>query len=254
MSPACAATHQDAYGPYARIYDRLWGPQVPAAVLPALERWLLAELAPGARILDLCCGTGQLTQALGDRGYRVVGIDSSPAMLSFARANAPDGELLLADARSFSVSPPCQGAISVSDSLNHLTSLEDLSRVFARVHDALTPGGLFLFDFFPPAGFHRAGETQARVEEDYVLITRIGSLSGERLLRFDTTLFYREGSWRRWDSVAYERLHTRSEIEELLTGAGFVGLRYLDAARELNARGLGDRHYFLCRRRGAQGR
>lgn len=99
----------DGYGPYALVYDRLWGPRVPAAVWPALERWLLPELQPGDRLLDLCCGTGQVCRALAERGYRVVGLDRSPAMLAHARGNAPEAELLLADARRFRLDPPATG-------------------------------------------------------------------------------------------------------------------------------------------------
>jgi ubiquinone/menaquinone biosynthesis C-methylase UbiE len=51
----------------------------------ALERALDA-IPPGASVLDLPCGTGRLTGILLDRGYRVVGADSSPAMVDRAKA------------------------------------------------------------------------------------------------------------------------------------------------------------------------
>ena len=41
----------------------------------------------GERILDLGCGSGQLTAAIADAGASVIGLDSSPEMLAEARAN-----------------------------------------------------------------------------------------------------------------------------------------------------------------------
>jgi ubiquinone/menaquinone biosynthesis C-methylase UbiE len=41
---------------------------------------------PGLKALDLCCGQGNVSEALIDHGCDVVGIDFSPAMLAFARS------------------------------------------------------------------------------------------------------------------------------------------------------------------------
>jgi trans-aconitate methyltransferase len=64
---------------------------------------LLDLLAPcqDERILDLGCGTGQLTAEIAGRGARVVGLDSSPEMLGQARQNYPQLKFVLADATSF---------------------------------------------------------------------------------------------------------------------------------------------------------
>jgi len=47
----------------------------------------LAELPRGARVLDLPCGPGRLTECLVRRGFRVVGADSSPGMIELAGRN-----------------------------------------------------------------------------------------------------------------------------------------------------------------------
>ena len=55
-------------------------------------------LPPGARVLDLACGTGDLSRDLADAGYEPVGLDRSDGMLAAARTRAPlvrgDGEAL----------------------------------------------------------------------------------------------------------------------------------------------------------------
>src|SRR5439155_5709987 len=96
-------------------------------VLPALDALLLGALPPGARLPDLCCGTGQLAGMLVARGYRVSGLDISPRMLAFALRNAPGAEFVVGDARTF--------------------------RQPRVLHAALLDGGAFVFDLNAAAGY-----------------------------------------------------------------------------------------------------
>jgi SAM-dependent methyltransferase len=62
--------------------------------------WLAAQLPPGARVLDLGCGSGLPTaRQLLDAGFEVVGVDESSVMLDLARAQAPGGTYLHRDLR-----------------------------------------------------------------------------------------------------------------------------------------------------------
>ncbi|MFE7977915.1 class I SAM-dependent DNA methyltransferase [Streptomyces shenzhenensis] len=59
----------------------------------AAADWLVESLPPGARVLDLGCGTGLPTaRRLADAGFQVVGVDLSHAMVELARANVPEAE------------------------------------------------------------------------------------------------------------------------------------------------------------------
>jgi len=60
--------------------------------------WLIEQLAPGARVLDAGCGTGEPTaRRLVEAGAQVTGIDISPVMLELARANVPGADFRLLD-------------------------------------------------------------------------------------------------------------------------------------------------------------
>ncbi len=98
------------YGGFADVYNRHWGGFAGRVVDP-LCRLGLDQLVPGDRVLDVCCGTGQLAAAPTERGFEVVGVDGSEAMIALARLNAPAATFLVADARTFrSILLLCNGA------------------------------------------------------------------------------------------------------------------------------------------------
>lgn len=61
----------------------------------------LVELAPGARVLDLGCGTGRHATVFADQGYEVTGVDFSPAMIAAARSKGSAATFVEADVREF---------------------------------------------------------------------------------------------------------------------------------------------------------
>ena len=111
-----------AYDPFAWLYNKHWGNSFLPVVLPVLDNLVLTKIPKNARILDLCCGTGQMAQKLTVLGYRVTGLDGSLEMLNYSRQNAPGVEFLQADARSFRLPYKYNAVISVFDSLNHIIS------------------------------------------------------------------------------------------------------------------------------------
>ena len=138
------------YDTWAGLYDLTMGSTYGESQLKILERILLPELPERCRLLDLCCGTGQLAVSLSLKGYQVTGIDSSVQMLKYARKNSRyQGSLarfVLGDARDFSLNNPVNAVISTSASLNHIMSLDELKNVFLQVNRSLIDGGAFFFD------------------------------------------------------------------------------------------------------------
>src|SRR5690242_17772424 len=61
---------------------------------------------PGESILDLGCGTGQLTEKIALAGAEVIGIDNAPAMIEKARQNYPHLRFQVTDARDFQLEQP----------------------------------------------------------------------------------------------------------------------------------------------------
>jgi trans-aconitate methyltransferase len=97
----------------------------------------------GERILDLGCGSGQLTNEIARSGASVVGLDSSPEMLDQARKNFPHIEFVLADAAKFEVDRPADAVFS-NAVLHWVKDAAGAARSIAR---ALKPGGRFVAEF-----------------------------------------------------------------------------------------------------------
>lgn len=100
-------------------------------------------------LLDLACGTGNLSVELSALGYDVIGVDGSPDMLSEA-VSKNNGEkrilYLCQDMASLDLYGTIDVAVCALDSLNHLTDAVKLKKVFEKVSLFTAPGGLFLFD------------------------------------------------------------------------------------------------------------
>ncbi len=126
------------------------------------ERWQLAEqncdvlvfllgLAPGAKILDLACGTGRYAIALAKRGYQVVGLDFSSVFLEQARLKAQEQGLnikfLQGDMRSIPFESEFDAVINIFTSFGYFEKEEDHLQVLKEVHKSLKPGGRFLLEF-----------------------------------------------------------------------------------------------------------
>jgi len=99
-------------------------------------------LAPqkGERILDLGCGSGQLTAKIAEAGAIVVGLDSSPEMIAEARAKVTGGTFRLGDAAEFTVEQPFDAVFS-NAALHWVKDQEGVARSVAR---ALKPSGRFV--------------------------------------------------------------------------------------------------------------
>ncbi len=237
------------YDRFAWFYNQHWGEEYSRPALAIFNIILFPHLPAGCRILDLCCGTGQIAKGLVEYGYRVTGVDGSAAMLRFARANAPAAEFVHADARSFRLPYKFQAVISAFDSLNHVMELEQLKAVFRRVHAALGDGGIFLFDLNLEDEAEAFGASLEMVEEDHVCVVRSSYEPKEKLKRYDVTMFEPERDlWRRSDLTLFQRYYDSDEVIAALAECGFSRIRAYDARREFGFTLSDGRMFYLARK------
>jgi cyclopropane fatty-acyl-phospholipid synthase-like methyltransferase len=131
-------------------YDQIaeqWHAQTRAK--PYIDRVLryvdqaIAGLQPGARVLDLGCGTGlPVARYLVEKGFRVTGVDQSVKMLEIAKQQVPEAELLPSDMVHVKLTTGFGAAIAW-DSIFHVERKHH-SELFHKVAKSLEAGGRFL--------------------------------------------------------------------------------------------------------------
>jgi trans-aconitate 2-methyltransferase len=97
---------------------------------------------PDERILDLGCGSGQLTAKIAESGARVMGIDRSAEMIEEARRNFPSLKFDVADAANFTVDTPVDAVFSNAA----LHWVKDADGAAKSVAGALRTGGRFVLE------------------------------------------------------------------------------------------------------------
>lgn len=132
------AHNRATYDAIATAYDaRL--PQHSGVSMHLLDR-LCDRLPAGALVADLGCGPGRDLKTLQDGGFRVVGVDLSAGMLTYAASRAP-GRVVAADLRALPIGDATVDGVWSSYALLHLDA-DGLIRAVTEVSRVLRPGGV----------------------------------------------------------------------------------------------------------------
>jgi len=216
----------DAYGSdLTYIHDTGHGDLARAAaqtVIAALRR----AGREGGRVVDLGCGSGIFARALLDAGFEVTGFDLSAAMIETGRRRAPEAHLVVGSFLDAEI-PPCIAVTAIGECFSYLFDEKvagaALDRLFERVHRALEPRGIFLFDVASPGRLRGASPQRYwREGEDWTVLIEADEDAPARRLSRSITTFRRTGeSWRRGHETHVLRLHPRRELEARLRAAGF---------------------------------
>lgn len=96
-------------------------------------------------VLDMGCGTGNITEWLAKAGYDMIGIDNSEDMLMTAAQKSMEAGLdimyLEQDMRSFELYGTVRAAVSICDSMNYILKPDELLQVFKLVNNYLDRRG-----------------------------------------------------------------------------------------------------------------
>ena len=131
------------YDVLARYYDALVGDA------QATESWckFIEKHVPGKELLELACGSGEITIALAKRGYRIDASDLSEAMIHEAmRKEKNDIHFFVMDMNAFTVEKQYDGILCLCDSINYLIEENQIQALFKRVYEHLRKDGVWLFD------------------------------------------------------------------------------------------------------------
>jgi len=243
----------NSFGPIASFYDELMD-AVPYRMWASYYELLLAhqEVRP-RRLLDVCCGTGTLTEYFAKEGFQMAGVDLSAPMIVEAKrkaeANGLNIQYLAEDAATFKLGGKFDAAYSFFDSLNYITDLGHLKRAILNVSEHLQPGGSFIFDLNTAYAFEASlfdqQDTRARTRVKYNWVGEYDKTS--RIIRVAME-FWVDGE--RFNEVHVQRAHRPEEIEAMLFDAGFVDLRCYDSYTLNPPRKKSDRVHWCALKQG----
>ena len=190
------------------------------------QRWrrrtVRIAVKPGDRVLDACCGTGDLAIMAARAGATVVGLDFSTEMLARARRKAPELEWLEGDLLELPFEDESFDAATVGFGVRNVA---DLGCALAELHRVLRPGGLVaILEITRPRGALRVFYS--------LWFDRVVPLLGKVLPG---------GSAYTYLPASVKRFPPAEELAALMRAAGFDGVRY-----DLMAGGIVARHVGAC--------
>jgi SAM-dependent methyltransferase len=141
------------------LYDRIAGIYDPwsRSVTEDVEFYVEHALAVEGPVVELAVGTGRVAIPVARAGRRVIGIDSSPAMLAVARAAAREAgveellDLRVGDLREPPVPERVDLVICPFRSLLHMRTEDEKLLALRAARNLLVDGGAFVFDVFAPS-------------------------------------------------------------------------------------------------------
>lgn len=182
---------------------------------------------PVTEVLDLGCGTGELSVRLADMGYSVTAADLSEEMLSVLSGKIAGRDILpvCQDMRKLDLYGTVQGCVSSFDSLNYLLTSGDLETAMAKVGFFMEKGGIFAFDVNTDYAYKTVYSRNSYVyeEEGSMLVWRNFYDEKTRKCRFYLTSFEPdgEGKYIRGDAMHIQKNHSRKTIKAAAEKAGF---------------------------------
>ncbi|MBD2866751.1 class I SAM-dependent DNA methyltransferase [Paenibacillus oceani] len=205
------------YEQFAYIYDKLME-DMPYPQWLRFIRQCWDSYGKPQTVVDLGCGTGNLTIPLAQSGLRVFGIDLSDDMLAVAQEKteqrhrtfpfASGGSVtwLQQDMTEWELTEPVDSVISCCDCINYLTEETDLAGTFRRTFAGLKEGGTFIFDVHTEHQLRSYAEMQPfLLNDDDVSYIWTSELDEERCeIEHDLAIFVRESEWLAADSQTKE--------------------------------------------------
>lgn len=249
----------EAYSGFASVYDQFMD-NIPYEewteyVLSLLKEYGISD----GLVLDLGCGTGNMTQLLAEAGYDMIGVDFSEEMLEIAmekrEASGQDILYLLQDMREFELYGTVRAVVSICDSLNYITEKEELTEVFRLVNNYLDPGGIFVFDFNTVYKYQEVlGEqTIAEDREDCSFIWDNYYYEEEQLNEYQLSLFIKEKDsslYRKYQETHYQRGYDVQSMKEMVEKAGLTFVAAYDAFTRNAPTAQSERVYMIVREKG----
>ncbi|MCD7855886.1 MAG: class I SAM-dependent methyltransferase [Clostridiales bacterium] len=225
------------YKSLAHLYDVFMEDVPYEDWLKNIEHYLEKYNIKPKTVLDLGCGTGQMSILFAKKGCEVTGADISEEMLTEAYNNAVKAGVnplfVQQDMREFSSPEGYDLIISLCDCLNYITDKDDLKKVFENCKNTLNDNGLFIFDLNTPYKLKEilGNGSFCQTTDSYAFTCENCFDEDKNICEYYVNIFSEnpDGSYERAEECHYERAYSVEEIKGLLKETGFKLLETADA-------------------------
>lgn len=192
---------------------------------PGLLRLLRQSRILGGLVVDAGCGSGVWARELTERGYDVLGIDISAHMIRLARRQAPAAKFQIGSFLCAAL-PPCDAVTAIGECFNYAfdrsSGKKGLTQFFHRVHGALRPGGVFIFDIVEPGVVPEGPQRRFLEGPDWAILLEVREDRRRKTLTRQIASFRSMGKlYRRSEEIHRLHLYSGSELLAELCRAGF---------------------------------
>ena len=229
----------ESYTSFAQVYDMF----MDNVDYPAWSKYLIQLLkeyqVEDGLVLDLGCGTGNMTELLAKEGYDMIGVDNSEDMLEIASEKRAESGLnilyLLQDMREFELYGTVRAVVSICDSMNYLPEEADFLQTLRLVNNYLDPQGIFIFDFNTEYKYREVLGNQVIAEDrdECSFIWENYYNHTSMINEYELTLFVREDEeaslYRKYQESHFQKAYTLREMRGLLEKAGLKFVAAYDA-------------------------
>ncbi len=244
------------YNDFAKIYDRFQ--EIDYDEFVDFYKKIFAEnnFYPET-VIDLGCGSGEISLRMSKSGYKIVGVDISEDMLAIAQDKAfeqgSDILFLNQDMAEFEYPNKADAVISSLDCINYLTEYEDVEKTFKCVKQVLLDGGLFIFDINSEYKLSEilGNNTFIYEDDDAFCVWDCGYFPDDKICGFELNFFVktaesRDGKYDRYFEYQEEHAYCIDEIKSALSEAGLNLLNiYADLKCETPIE-TSERIFFIC--------
>lgn len=219
----------DSFTKVAEFYDELMKP-VPYRMWVSYYLLLLSMQGNKPKsMLDMCCGTGTMTELMFREGFEVEGFDLSADMIEVARKKAERKKMPLRyevqDATQLDMGRTYDACFSFFDSFNNITDPDAFRKALESAYRHLKPGGSFIFDLNTAFAFHSKMFNQQDLRKDNKVRYR---WRGEwdkttRLIHVNMKFWVGEQVF---EELHVQRAYELQDVVDLLEDIGFEEIRY----------------------------
>ncbi|OQY26340.1 MAG: hypothetical protein B6244_13875 [Candidatus Cloacimonetes bacterium 4572_55] len=176
-------------------------------------------------VLETACGVGTFTSYLEENGYHIHAIDQSEMMIQVARQTniSSNTTFQIGDIRTFESERKFDTILCLYDSMNYLSTKEDLSQALAAMSAVMEPRGLFVFDVTTVHNSLNLYDNTEAIEEtaEFLYWRRSRYLRRDRIQINEFTIFLKDGEiYRRFYEKHKQWIFSYHAVRSAIKSAG----------------------------------